>query len=72
MASRRLIPRTIAEARRDFADTLNRVIFAGERVVLLRRGKPVAALVSLADLEALGVPVNATGRGGRRKDGRSP
>ena len=35
------------------ADALNKVAYAGERVVLARRGKGVAALVSMEDLELL-------------------
>jgi len=44
---------TASKARKDFADTLNRVAFGGERVVLERRGKPLAALVPIRDLELL-------------------
>jgi prevent-host-death family protein len=36
-----------------FSDTLNRVAFKGERIVLERHGKAVAALVSVEDLELL-------------------
>jgi len=39
--------------REDFADILNQVAYAGERIILHRRGKNVAALVSIADLELL-------------------
>jgi prevent-host-death family protein len=42
-----------SRARTDLADTLNRVAYGGERIVLHRRGKDVAALVSLAYLELL-------------------
>jgi prevent-host-death family protein len=42
-----------SQAREEFAELLNRVAYAGERVVLHRRGKNVAALVSMEDLEAL-------------------
>jgi prevent-host-death family protein len=44
---------SIVNIRSNLADTLNRVAYAGERVVLERRGKPLAALVSIADLELL-------------------
>jgi prevent-host-death family protein len=44
---------SIVNIRSNLADTLNRVAYAGERVVLERRGKPVAALVSIKDLESL-------------------
>lgn len=39
--------------RKQLADTLNRVAYKGERIVLERRGKDVAALVSLEDLALL-------------------
>ena len=42
-----------SDARQDFADVLNRVAYQGERIVLHRRGKNVAALVSVEDLELL-------------------
>ena len=44
---------SIAEARNNFADAINRVSYGGERVVFARRGKPVAALVSAEDLALL-------------------
>ena len=40
-------------ARRDFAETLNRVAYRGERVVLERNGKDIAVLISIEDLELL-------------------
>jgi prevent-host-death family protein len=42
-----------SKAREDFADTINRVAFGKERVVLRRRGKEVAAVVPMADLRLL-------------------
>ena len=44
---------TVTEARDTLADVVNRVAFKGERVVLRRHGKAVAALVSAEDLELL-------------------
>ena len=44
---------SIVEARNHLADAINRVTYGGERVVLARRGKPVAALVSAGDLALL-------------------
>lgn len=41
------------EAREDLSDTLNQVAFGGQRVVLSRRGRRIAAVVPLADLEQL-------------------
>ncbi len=42
-----------SEAREAFAEMVNRVAYGGERVVLQRRGKRLAALVSMEDLELL-------------------
>lgn len=44
---------SISEARESLAEIVNRVVYQGERVVLRRHGKPVAALVSADDLERL-------------------
>jgi prevent-host-death family protein len=44
---------SIAEARNNLADAVNRVSYGGERVIFARRGKPVAALVSAQDLALL-------------------
>lgn len=40
-------------AREEFSELLNQVAYLGERVVLHRRGKNVAALVSLEDLQLI-------------------
>ena len=39
--------------RQDFAETVNRVAYGGERIVLHRRGKSLAALIPLEDLAVL-------------------
>ncbi len=44
---------SVAKIRNNMADVLNRVAYGGERVVLERRGKGVAALVSVEDLALL-------------------
>ncbi|MBI2827615.1 MAG: type II toxin-antitoxin system Phd/YefM family antitoxin [Planctomycetia bacterium] len=44
---------SVAKVRNNLAEALNRAAYAGERVVLERRGKPVAAIVSIDDLEFL-------------------
>jgi prevent-host-death family protein len=44
---------SVNDVRNDFAETLNRVRYQGERVVVERRGKGVAALVPVEDLELL-------------------
>ncbi len=45
--------RRISEARGEFSTTINRVAYGGERVVLTRHGKRVAAVVPVEDLELL-------------------
>jgi prevent-host-death family protein len=44
---------TSSAARSEFADIINRAAYAGERVIVHRRKKPVAAVVPLSDLELL-------------------
>jgi len=41
------------DIRYKLADAINRVAYAGERIILERRGKGVAALVSVEDLALL-------------------
>lgn len=43
----------VTQARAEFADLVNRVVYGGERVVLTRHGKPIVALVPAADLDRL-------------------
>ncbi|MBF0166598.1 MAG: type II toxin-antitoxin system Phd/YefM family antitoxin [Alphaproteobacteria bacterium] len=42
-----------ADARGQLSDILNRAAFGKERVVVSRRGKPLAAVVPLEDIETL-------------------
>ena len=42
-----------SKARSDLAEVLNRVAYKGERVLLHRRGKNVAAVVPVEDLDLL-------------------
>lgn len=44
---------SVAEAKRRFADVLGAVRHQGERFVIERNGTPMAALVPLADLDAV-------------------
>lgn len=44
---------SIGQVKRDISELVNRVAYAGERIVLVSRGKPKAALVSVEDLEWL-------------------
>lgn len=43
----------VIDARKDLADVLNRAAYGKERVVLTRRGRDVAAIVSIDDLMIL-------------------
>ena len=42
-----------SEVRHEFAEVINRAAYRGERIVLHRRGKDVAAIISVEDLELL-------------------
>lgn len=43
----------VSDARRDLSTTLNKVAFGGQRIVLHRHDKDIAAIIPLADLELL-------------------
>lgn len=44
---------TTADARKKFANLINRVAFGKESFVLTRRGEPIAALVSMKEFQLL-------------------
>lgn len=44
---------SVAEAKNRFSDVLRRAEYGGERVIVQRHGKPVAAIVSTEDLRRL-------------------
>lgn len=44
---------TSSEARKKFSDIINRTAFGKERMVITRRGKDLAAIIPLEDLELL-------------------
>jgi prevent-host-death family protein len=44
---------TASEARQNFSDILNRAAYGGERVIVHRGKKPVAAVVPMEDLQML-------------------
>src|SRR5262245_22559704 len=50
---------TVAEAKNRFSDVLRRAEYGGERVIVERHGKPVAAIVSTEDLRRLEAAENA-------------
>ncbi|MFL6053493.1 MAG: type II toxin-antitoxin system Phd/YefM family antitoxin [Actinoallomurus sp.] len=43
----------VTQARAELAELVSRVGYTGERILLTRHGKPLAALVPVEDLEAL-------------------
>jgi prevent-host-death family protein len=42
---------SVAQAKNNFSDLLNRVIYRRERIIVSKHGKPVGALISTKDLE---------------------
>ena len=42
-----------AEAKNNFSDLLNRVIYRQERIIITKHGKPVGALISIETLKQL-------------------
>ena len=42
-----------ADARKNFADLVNKVAYGSEPVILTRRGQKIAAIVSMEELELL-------------------
>jgi prevent-host-death family protein len=48
-----VVQASISEVRNNMADVINRVTYGGERVILQRRSKGVAAMVSMEDLALL-------------------
>ncbi len=42
-----------SQARAAFAEALNRAVYGGERTIIRRHGKDVAAVVSMQDLQTL-------------------
>jgi prevent-host-death family protein len=44
---------SVSEARQDFAELVNRAAYRGERIVVSRRGRPVAAIVPIEDYARL-------------------
>ena len=54
-------------ARQEFSDTLNRVAYGQDRIVLRRHGKDVAALIPMADLDVLRECEKTLGKRSRRR-----
>lgn len=53
---------TVAQAKNQFSDLLRRAEYGGERVIVERHGKPVAAIVSTDDLRRLEAAEDAVDR----------
>lgn len=73
-----IVEKPVTEARAEFADLVNRVAYTKEPVVLTRRGKVMAALVSAEDLELLrelhaaGIDLTQAGSVAAEGEERSP
>jgi prevent-host-death family protein len=48
-----MVEMNVTEAREEFADMVNRVAYRGERIVIQRKGRKMAVMVPIADLELL-------------------
>ncbi len=44
---------SVSEAREEFAELVNRAAYGHERVLVSRRGRPIAAIVPIEDVELL-------------------
>jgi prevent-host-death family protein len=64
-AKREEVP--VVEARNRLGELLDRAGFLGERIVITRNGKPLVALVSMADLATIEA-AEATERAGKSED----
>ena len=49
---------TTVEARENFSDLINKAAYGNERVILTRRGKALAAVIPLNDLDTLKTTVS--------------
>nr|HID12318.1 type II toxin-antitoxin system Phd/YefM family antitoxin [Anaerolineae bacterium] len=59
---------SITEAKRRWGEIVSRVAYGGERIVLLYRGKPKAALVSIEDGRLLEMLDERESREAHRKE----
>jgi prevent-host-death family protein len=55
-----------SELHQRVGDILAQIRYTGERVIIERRGKPVAAVISIEELEQLGPPKRRRSRAERR------
>jgi prevent-host-death family protein len=59
---------TVSDARRTFADLVNRVAYGNERITIVRHGRAVAAIVPMSDM----APRTAPPAPNRRASGPRP
>lgn len=50
---------TTVEARENFSELINQAAYGNKRIVLTRRGRPLVAVVSISDLQRLGLTEEA-------------
>ena len=48
-----MILQAVSKIRKEFSDSLNRVIYQRERIVLERHGKPIAAILPFDEFEKI-------------------
>lgn len=53
-----MIKMTTVEARENFSDLINKAAYGNERVILTRRGKALAVVIPLNDLDSLNTQVS--------------
>jgi prevent-host-death family protein len=46
-----MISQAVSRMRNEFSDSLNKVIYQHERIILERHGKPIAAILPIAEYE---------------------
>lgn len=51
----------VAEAKKRFSELVGRAAYAGEHFIVARRGKPMAAIIGIEDLEKLEVVKESEG-----------
>lgn len=53
-----MLKMTTVEARENFSDLINKAAYGNERVILTRRGKALAAVIPLNDLNEIEISTN--------------
>ena len=54
-----MLKMTTVEARENFSDLINKAAYGNERVILTRRGKALAAVIPLNDLDSLNMTLTS-------------